>query len=154
VAPPPPGDAEDTSPILEELLRELRRRKWVLHLFGRRTAPEIYAAAFQWETCADVVILRDQARASAYRAPTFPGTDVFCPTVVAWQYHASPVWTLRAALTLPAPGDPGAPLQALRPHPDCRIPLEQRTDVTIRPAGLVQDNASPMWSWWQIGTED
>ena len=120
---------------LEELLEELRRRKWVLHLFGGRTAPEIYAAVHQWETCADVVIIRDERRASAFRVPIFPGTDVFRPRVVTWQYHSNPVWTLRAALTLPPPGSPGAPLQALRPQPDCLIPEELRRDVTIRPTG-------------------
>ncbi|MEA5364624.1 hypothetical protein VA596_34190 [Amycolatopsis sp., V23-08] len=132
---PPTSHTGSGGPDLEELLEELRRRKWVLHLFGGREAPEIYAAVFQWQTCADVVVIRDEHRASAYRVPTFPGTDVFSPRVVTWQYHATPVWTLRAALTLAEPGTPGAPLQALRPQPGCHIPMELRADVTIRPTG-------------------
>lgn len=130
---PPTAHSGSSGPVLEELLEELRRRKWVLHLFGGREAPEVYAAVHQWPTCADVIILRDEHQASAYRVPTFPGTDVFSPRVVTWQYHAAPVWTLRAVLTLAEPGTPGAPLQALRPQPQCRIPPDLRQDVTIRP---------------------
>ena len=54
---------------LEELLEELRRRNWVLHLFGGREAPEIYAAVFRWPTCADVIILRDGHVAPVEDAP-------------------------------------------------------------------------------------
>ncbi|MEU5263659.1 hypothetical protein [Amycolatopsis sp. NPDC021455] len=136
---PPTAHSGSSGQGLEELLEELRRRKWVLHLFGGREAPEIYAAVHRWPTCADVIILRDEHRASAYRVPTFPGTDVFSPRVVTWQYHATPVWTLRAVLTLAEPGTPGAPLQALRPQPDCHIPLELRQDVTIRPTSAAPE---------------
>ncbi|MEV6879803.1 hypothetical protein [Amycolatopsis sp. NPDC051128] len=129
--------SDSDGPDLEELLDGLRHRKWVLQLFGGREAPEVYAAVHQWPTCADVIILRDEHRASAYRAPAFPGTDVFSPRVVTWQYHATPVWTLRAVLTLAEPGTPGAPLQALRPQPGCGIPPELRGDVTIRPTSTV-----------------
>ncbi|WIY06888.1 hypothetical protein QRX60_24655 [Amycolatopsis mongoliensis] len=135
---PPTAHSGSNGPGLEQLLEELRRRKWVLHLFGGREAPEIYAAVHTWPTCADVIILRDEHRASAYRVPTFPGTDVFSPRVVTWQYHATPVWTLRAVLTLAEPGTPGAPLQALRPQPGCHIPLELRRDVTIRPTSTTE----------------
>ncbi|MEU8639717.1 hypothetical protein AB0C38_46630 [Amycolatopsis sp. NPDC048633] len=135
---PPTAHSGSNGPGLEELLEELRRRKWVLHLFGGREAPEIYAAVHTWPTCADVIILRDEHRASAYRVPTFPGTDVFSPRVVTWQYHATPVWTLRAVLTLSEPGTPGAPLQALRPQPQCHIPPELRQVVTIRPTSTTE----------------
>lgn len=136
---PPTAHSGSSGQGLEELLEELRRRNWVLHLFGGREAPEIYAAVHRWPTCADVIVLRDEQRASAFRVPTFPGTDVFGPRVVTWQYHATPVWTLRAVLTLAEPGTPGAPLQALRPQPGCHIPLELRQDVVIRPTGTGVD---------------
>ena len=136
---PPTSHSEPSGQALDELLEELRRRKWVLHLFGGREAPEIYAAVHRWPTCADVIILRDEHRASAYRVPTFPGMDVFSPGVVTWQYHATPVWTLRAVLTLAEPGTRGAPLQALRPQPDCHIPFGLRRDVTIRPTSIVPE---------------
>ena len=136
---PPTAHNGSSGSGLEELLEELRRRKWVLHLFGGREAPEIYAAVHTWPTCADVIILRDEHRASAYRVPLFPGTDVFSPRVVTWQYHATPVWTLRAVLTLAEPGTPGAPLQALRPQPQCHIPPELRHDVTVRPTSTTPE---------------
>ncbi|SFW90686.1 hypothetical protein [Amycolatopsis australiensis] len=135
---PPTAHDGSSGQVLEQLLEELRRRKWVLHLFGGREAPELYAAVHEWPTCADVIILRDEHRASAYRVPTFPGTDVFAPRVVTWQYHATPVWTLRAVLTLAEPGTPGAPLQALRPQPECHIPPGLRRDVTIRPTSTTE----------------
>src|SRR5205823_10006131 len=64
---PPTSHSGSSGQGLEELLEELRRRKWVLHLFGGREAPEMYAAVKRWPTCADVIILRDEHRASAYR---------------------------------------------------------------------------------------
>jgi hypothetical protein len=135
---PPTAHSGSSGPVLEELLEELRRRKWVLHLFGGREEPDVYAAVHRWPTCADVIVLRDEHRASAFRVPLFPGTDVFSPKVVTWQYHATPVWTLRAVLTLAEPGTPGAPLQALRPQPECHIPPELRQDVTIRPTSTTE----------------
>jgi hypothetical protein len=54
--------------------------------------------------CADVFVLSDREHAYAYRLPTDVDTDVFAPALVYWWYAASPVWTLRALLTLPEPG--------------------------------------------------
>ncbi|MDV6014101.1 hypothetical protein F8178_16655 [Haloechinothrix sp. LS1_15] len=118
----------------DPLLGELGRRRWVVHLFGRRDAPWLLAAVFAWQTCADVVLLRGEHDATAYRVPTFPGTDVFAPELVSWQYHAGAVWTLRVALTLPPPGHPRAPMQILRPSVRCTVPPEMRRPETIRPA--------------------
>lgn len=58
---------------LEDLFTELRRRKWTLYLFGRPDAPDLYAATFRWPTCANVLIIRDEHGATAYRTPSFPG---------------------------------------------------------------------------------
>lgn len=102
---------------LNDLFAELRHRKWTLYLFGRADAPNLYAATCQWQTCADVFILRDERRATAYRTPRFPGMDIFRPTVVSWQYGAEPLWTLRAVLTIGAPGQADAPFQVLAPAP-------------------------------------
>ncbi|MDT8916182.1 hypothetical protein NYF13_35540, partial [Amycolatopsis sp. PS_44_ISF1] len=55
-------------------------------------------------------------------------------------------WTLRAVLTIGAPGQADAPFQVLTPHPKCFIPAEARTPATIRPTGLVQRPAPhPTW---------
>ncbi|WP_181773799.1 hypothetical protein [Amycolatopsis pittospori] len=119
---------------IDELLEELRRRRWVVYIFGPREEPEVCAAVFQWETCADVLVLRGEERASAYRVTTLPDTDVFQPALVSWQYHSTADWTLRAVLTIPPPGDVAAPIQLLQPHPDCAIPMDARQPVTILPA--------------------
>jgi hypothetical protein len=105
------------TPDVEELLNELRRRRWMLYVFGPKDGPDVVAAVFQWSTCADVVILRGEVDASAFRVPTFPDTDVFSPELVSWQYHAPAAWTLRAVLTTDPPGHPNAPLGVLRPAP-------------------------------------
>ncbi|MBB5156978.1 hypothetical protein [Saccharopolyspora phatthalungensis] len=121
---------------VDELLNELRRRGWVLYVFGPKDAPEAVAHVFQWDTCADVVILRDEDDATAYRLPTFPGTDVFAPELVSWHYHASTAWTLRAVLTIAPPGHPDAPMGVLRPVPACGVPIQIRRPVSIRPTAL------------------
>lgn len=120
----------------EELLTELRCRKWVLYVFGPHDGPDVVAAVFQWSTCADVLILRGEDDASAYRVPTFPDTDVFAPDFVSWQYHAPAAWTLRAVLTLDPPGHPRAPMAVLRPAAGCAVPIGLRRPVTIRPTSL------------------
>jgi hypothetical protein len=49
------------SPLdLDDLLTELRQRKWVLYVIGPKDGPDIVAATFQWSTCADVLILRGE----------------------------------------------------------------------------------------------
>lgn len=129
---------------IDELLEELRRRGWVVYIFGPPEEPEAYAAVFQWEACADVIILRGEERATAFRVTTLPGTDVFQPALVSWQYHSTADWTLRAVLAIPPPGSAGAPIQLLQPHPDCVIPMEARKPVTILPAnGTTADQGDP-----------
>ncbi|GAB3494876.1 hypothetical protein GCM10027521_43670 [Amycolatopsis cihanbeyliensis] len=108
----------------------------MLYVFGPKNAPEAVAHVFQWDTCADVVILRGEDDATAYRVPTFPDTDVFAPELVSWHYHASAVWTLRAVLTIDRPGHPDAPMGVLRPVPGCGVPMEIRRPVGIRPTSL------------------
>jgi hypothetical protein len=130
---------------LDQLLAELRHRKWTLHLFGPQDNPNLYAATFQWDTHADVFILWSEQEASAYRVPTFPNTDVFLPEVVAWQYFGAPEWVLRAVLTIGAPGTRDAPMEVLTPNLLCSIPREIRRPVTMRPTGLVQRPTSSTW---------
>lgn len=122
------------SPLgLDELLVELRRRHWTLIRWGNPRAPELLAATFEWDTCADVLILRAENDASAYRAPSWPEADLFAPEKVSYQYHASALWTLRAILSLPRPGTPGAPLAIETPHAKCRVPSGLPQPVVIRP---------------------
>lgn len=67
---------------------------------------EILAGVFQYSESADVFVFFDREHAHAYRLPTDSNTDIFAPTQVYWWYAASPVWTLRALLTLPDPHSP------------------------------------------------
>jgi hypothetical protein len=108
----------------------------VLYVFGPQDGPELVAAVFQWPTCADVLILRGEDDASAYRVPTFPDTDVFAPELVSWHYHSQAAWTLRAVLTIDPPGHARAPTGVLRPASGCFVPMEIRRSVTIRPTSL------------------
>ncbi|MGW3471135.1 hypothetical protein ACWDKQ_22360 [Saccharopolyspora sp. NPDC000995] len=121
---------------VDELLSALRRQGGVLYVFGPKDGPELLAHVFQWPTCADVVILRGEDDATAYRTPTLTDTDVFAPVLVSWQYHSTAVWTLRAALTLPQPGHVHAPIAVLRPDPLCFLPADIGRPITIRPTSL------------------
>ncbi|OLF06652.1 hypothetical protein BLA60_30775 [Actinophytocola xinjiangensis] len=89
---------------LDALLSEVGRRGFTWHLFrADRYGPEVLAGVFEHPGCADVVVLTGDESAHAYRVPTGAGTDVLAPALVSWWYVASPVWTLRALLTLAEP---------------------------------------------------
>ncbi|GAA0512178.1 hypothetical protein [Saccharopolyspora thermophila] len=122
---------------VDELLVELRRRGGVLYVFGPKDGPEVLAHVYRWPSCADVMILRGEDDATAYRVSTLAGTDVFTPVLVSWQYHSTAVWTLRAVLTLPPPGDVHAPIAVLRPDPQCFLPANLGRPITIRPTSIV-----------------
>src|SRR2546422_9364491 len=80
------------------------KRGFRFHAFGAdRDGPETLAGVRDFGGCADVVILLDKAHAYAYRTSTSSGLDIFNPSQVYWSYAASPVWTLRAVLTLAPP---------------------------------------------------
>lgn len=118
---------------IDELLVELRRRHWTLVRWGDEKDPALLAAVLKWDTCVDVLIMRNSEQATAYRVPA-TSDDVFNPEVVSYQYHASPLWTLRAILALPAPGRIGAPYRIERPkYPECFIPENLPRPVLIRP---------------------
>jgi hypothetical protein len=122
---------------LDALLDELGRRRYLMHAFrSDRDGPEIVAGIHRWDSgcadCADVVILYQEDRAIAYRVPTAPGTDPFSPGRVFWWYAATPVWTLRALLTLAPPGHPDAPAVLTDAPPGCGVPVANRIPVRIR----------------------
>jgi hypothetical protein len=101
----------------DALLEEAAARGYLWHLFRTdRHGPEVLAGVFQHHGSADVIVFSGAEHAHAYRLPTGRDTDVFTPSRVYWWYAASPVWTLRALLTLPAPGAQDAP-RTLHPAP-------------------------------------
>lgn len=120
---------------LNDLLAELRRRGWTLILWGPRTSPELMGAMFRWPDCADVLLLRGDHQATAYRVPTpHRDSDTFNPELVSYQYHQCPLWTLRAILSLPRPGQPGAPTHLEHPKsPECFLPEHLPHPILIRP---------------------
>jgi hypothetical protein len=121
---------------LDELLTELRLRRWTLFRWGSEDDPALVAAVFKWNSSADVIILRRNRTATGYRVPTREDSEIFRPRIVSFQYHGPPLWTLRAVLTLPEPG-PGE-LHAETPHRDCRIPTELPKPIVIRPLGTAR----------------
>jgi hypothetical protein len=119
---------------LEDLLSELRRRRWTLLRWGPKDAPDLVAALFSWDACTDVLILRNANYATGYRVPTDRDAEVFNPWAVLYQYHNNPLWTLRAMLSLPAPGTPDAPHAMEVPkRPECFIPDNLPKPILIRP---------------------
>jgi hypothetical protein len=108
---------------LEALLEKAGRCGYLLQVFRTdRDGAELLAGVYEHPGCADVFVFSGEEHAHAYRLPTGADTDVFAPTRVYWWYAASPVWTLRALLTLPAPGHPDAPSTLLRAPPGGGVP--------------------------------
>ncbi|MPZ83107.1 MAG: hypothetical protein GEV28_23025 [Actinophytocola sp.] len=119
----------------DALIETAGRRCYLWHMFRMdRHGPELLAGVYQWRDCADVVVLFDDQHAHAYRIPTDENTDVFTPTHVYWWYGANPVWTMRALLTLPAPGHPDAPDTLTPAPPGTGIPGD-RMPVRMRRRG-------------------
>lgn len=117
---------------LDALLEKAGKLGFMWHMFRTdQHGPEVLAGVFQHSDCADVVVFNSDGYAHAYRLPTDADTDVFEPRRVYWRYGARPVWTLRAVLTLLAPGHPDAP-NTLTPAPSNlgipgdRIPVRMR----------------------------
>lgn len=92
---------------LDVLLETAGKRGFMWHMFRTdRHGPDVLAGVFQHPGFADVIVMSSSEHAHAYRLPTDADTDVFGPTRVSWWYGASPVWTLRALLTLTCPDEP------------------------------------------------
>lgn len=81
----------------DALVETATERGFRWHVLGT----DVVAGVRQHLGYTDVVVVADADHAHAYRMPA--GADVFAPAHVYWQYAASPVWTLRALLTLPEP---------------------------------------------------
>ncbi|OLF09609.1 hypothetical protein BU204_33020 [Actinophytocola xanthii] len=124
---------------LDFLIEELRRRHWTLYLWGPRGNPEHFAAVFRWPgNYVDVLLLREDGSATAYRTLYFDERNMFRPEIVAWQFHhANAYWTFRAVYALPDPGTPGVVLQPEVPIRRCLLPAGLPSPVVIRPLGLL-----------------
>lgn len=118
---------------LKGMFRELRMRHWTLILWGGKAAPELYASMFRYPAHADVLLLRNRDDATAYRVPVVGETSVFNPRMVVYQFHSSALWTLRAIMRLPAPGEPYSPMIMEEPRAKCLIPDDLPQPVIVRP---------------------
>lgn len=121
---------------LDDALDEIRRRKWTMHYFGKDARrPVLIAATRRWPDYgyADVLILRAEEDATAYRVLVGPDDDPLTPHVIVYFYQQSAVWTLRAILALPPPGHLEAPRFRMAPPVSCFIPAELERPRTIRP---------------------
>jgi hypothetical protein len=119
---------------VDELLRELARRAWMLFAFGDRLQPNAIAAVSRVGHWADVVVIRGHDRAAAYRALVRHDDDPLTARWIVWHYIADPTWTIRAALTFM----PSAMAERAYPAPmECWLPEAAYRPVTIRPGGLV-----------------
>lgn len=120
---------------LDALLEKVGKVGFMMHMFRvDQHGPGVLAGVFQHAGCADVFVLSSGEYAHAYRLPTGAGTDVFTPTRVYWWYAASPVWTLRALLTLPRPSHPDAPVMLVPMPPGLGVSGDRRP-VRLRRRG-------------------
>jgi hypothetical protein len=125
-----------TTTELDELLACLGRQRFAQYAFHvDHHGPDILAFVHDWGGIADVVILFDEAVACAHRTATGPGVDLFAPELVSWWYSSSPVWTLRAMIALPQPGQPDAPDLVMAPPSGYALPKEGRISVRVRVRG-------------------
>jgi hypothetical protein len=121
---------------LDVLLTEVGRRGFLLHAFRTDLhGPEIVAFVHGYGGVADVLILFDEQRACAHRVPTGPGIDMFAPHRVHWSYAHTPVWTVRALLTVAPPGHPDAPATLIDTPPGYGLPAQGRLPMRIRHRG-------------------
>lgn len=119
---------------LDDLLVRLGRQRFMEHAFRvDRHGPDVLGFVHAWGAgTVDVVILFDERLACAYRTVTGPDVDVFAPDLVSWWYSSSPVWTLRAMISLPQPGHPDAPSLVMTPPRGYALPKEGRRPVRVR----------------------
>jgi hypothetical protein len=122
-----------TSTELDELLGQIGRQRFLVHAFrSDRDGPDVLAFVHYWVGgTADVAILFDEERASAFRTAG-AGADVFAPVLVSWCYTSKPVWTLRALIVLPEPGHADERVEIMRPPPECILPAGSRRPVRVR----------------------
>jgi hypothetical protein len=122
------------------LLESAGRRGFLWHMFRPdRHGPDAIAGVFGHDRCVDVFVLTGGEHAHAYRSPTGPRDDIFAPGQVFWWYSGNPVWTLRAVLALPEPGDHGAPDTLVTVPPGFGVP-GARTPVRIRRRSVTQQS--------------
>jgi hypothetical protein len=125
-------DSRDLDEVLAQLARQ---RHWTVHYFGGRKTPHLIAFTFMWKgsSCADVLLLRGEDEAVAYRTPVDGRTDILRPELVCWSYEGPALWTMRMVLTLDPPTYPSAPFRLYAAPDSCRLPDIETRPLVIRP---------------------
>lgn len=115
---------------IDELLTELVRRRWTTYCFGDRRRPEAVGGVLVHDGQADVVLIRGQHHASAFRAPLSGAADPMSLRYGTWHYLGNAVWTLRAVLSLA--DQPAVSLPVYQVPSECLVPEIERRPYTVR----------------------
>lgn len=120
------------------LVDQLGRRRFLVYTFQLdRHGPEIIAATLKWSEYVDVMVLRSDRRADAWRMPRKEGVDELDPPQVVWWCGGGPVKVVGDLLELPAPGQPLAPMFRMALPPGVALPVERRgAPVRVRRRGM------------------
>ena len=113
---------------LEPLLREVLRQDWMLVCCGPRRQPDALVAVNRCQLWTDVVVLRGEDRAAAYRTLTQPHDDPLQAFEVIWHYLSDAQRTLRAVLDIPP--------YAVASAPSCSTPAGTQESAQILPRQL------------------
>lgn len=117
------------------LVEMLGQQRFVNHEMGlaHDGRPNILGFVRFWGNgIADVVVLFDEQAACAWRTATGHDVDVFAPELVSWSYAHTPVWTLRAMLSLPPPGHPDEPVAVMSLPSGCKVPASAQRNQRVR----------------------
>ncbi len=125
---------------LDDLMKELRVRRWTLYRWGQEDDPALLVGQFHWTDVIDAVILRPDGLGCSYRCPAGV-PDSFRPDAVAFQWAGDGLWALRRVLALESPGHPQAPTRLLAPLPECAIPMNLPKPFVMRPLSRVSLSA-------------
>jgi len=121
---------------LDDMMNELRVRRWTLHRWGHEDDPALLVGQYHWTDVIDTVILRPDGLGCSYRCPAAV-PDPFRPDAVVFQWAGDGLWALRRILTLEPPEHPRAPTQLQTPLPECSIPADLPEPLMVRPLSRV-----------------
>lgn len=117
---------------VDDLMNELRSRRWTLYKWGPEADPTLLVGQCYWPNAIDSVIIRPDGMGCAYRCPTAV-PDPFRPNAVMFQWAGASLWALRTILALEPPDHPNAPVHLHTPIAECSIPADLPRPFVMRP---------------------
>lgn len=121
---------------LDDMMNELRARKWTLFTWGPQNAPYLVAGQYRWADVIDIVLLRPNGLGCAYRCPARV-PDPFRPDAVVFQFESTWLWALRMILIMDQPGHPDAPTCLQNPSSACLVPVDIPGPLRVQPLSRV-----------------